>query len=68
MDCLSKCIRTELFLVLAFEKNSKTESDLKYYFKQLIIKLIAGPIAFCGAGLKFFISDFSFFFIFYPSV
>lgn len=64
MNCLSKYIRTKLFLVLAFEKNSKTASVLKYDFKQLIIKLISGPIPFCEGGLKLFASeDF-----FYPSV
>lgn len=32
MNCLSKYIWTKLFLVLAFEKNSKTVSVLKYDF------------------------------------
>lgn len=32
MNCLSKYIWTKLFLVLAFEKNSKTASVLKYDF------------------------------------
>lgn len=58
-SCLSKYIRTKLFLVLAFEKNSRTAGVLKYDFEQLIIKLISGPIPFCEGGLKlFFIHQF----------